>query len=129
MTYVIPIRQLLRPAAAQLTEKLRSLLRDEKADSQRRFRAALALADYVPESEAASWTEQDLKFVAEQLVSSNAEFQPLLRDALRPIRGQLLADLERIFADAKATDAQRLECRQCVCGLCRRTTSPGCRNC
>ena len=63
--------------------------------------------DYVPESEAASWSERDLKFVAEQLVSSNAEFQPLLRDALRPIRARLLGDLERIFADAKATDAQR----------------------
>ena len=90
------------------TEKFRAILRDEKADIQRRFRAALALADYVPESEAASWTEQDLKFVAEQLVASNAEFQPLLRDALRPIRARLLGDLERIFADPKATDGQRL---------------------
>ena len=51
--------------------------RDEKADRERRFRAALALADYVPESERASWTDQDLKLVAEQLVASNAEFQPL----------------------------------------------------
>ena len=32
----------------------------------------------------------------------------LLRDALRPIRARLLGDLERIFADAKATDAQQL---------------------
>ncbi len=54
-----------------------------------------------------SFDEQDLKFVAEQLVSSNAEFQPLLRDALRPIRARLLGDLERIFADAKATAAQQ----------------------
>jgi formylglycine-generating enzyme required for sulfatase activity len=84
------------------------VLRDERADSQRRFRAALALADYVPASEAASWTEQDLKFVADQLVSSNAEFQPLLRDALQPMRVRLLGDLERIFGDAKATDGQRL---------------------
>ena len=68
----------------------------------------MALADYVPESEAASWSERDLKFVAEQLVSSNAEFQPVLRDALRPIRARLLGDLERIFADAKATAAQQL---------------------
>ena len=68
----------------------------------------MALADYVPESEAASWTEHDLKFVTEQLVSSNAEFQPLLRDALRPIRARLLGDLERIFADTRATAAQQL---------------------
>ena len=108
VVYVGPIRQQLRPYAGELTEKLRAILRDEKAEADRRFRAAVALADYVPESEAASWSEQDLKFVAEQLVSSNAEFQPLLRDALRPIRARLLGDLERIFADAKATDAQRL---------------------
>ena len=68
----------------------------------------MALADYVPDSEAATWSEPDLKFVAEQLVSSNAEFQPLLRDALRPIRARLLGDLERIFADARATVAQQL---------------------
>ena len=108
VTYVAPIRQQLRPAATRLTEKLRGILRDEKADIPRRFRAALALADYVPESDAASWTEQDLKIVADQLVASNAEFQPLLRDALRPIRARLLGNLERIFADPKATDGQRL---------------------
>jgi formylglycine-generating enzyme required for sulfatase activity len=108
VTYVAPIREQLRPAATALTEKFRGILRDEKADIQQRFRAALALADYVPESEAASWTEQDLKIAAEQLVASNAEFQPLLRDALRPIRARLLGKLERIFADPKATEGQRL---------------------
>ncbi len=108
VVYVGPIRQQLRPYAGELTEKLRAILRDGKAEAIRRFRAAVALVDYVPESEAASWSEQDLKFVAEQLVSSNAEFQPLLRDALRPIRARLLGDLERIFADARATAAQQL---------------------
>jgi eukaryotic-like serine/threonine-protein kinase len=108
VVYVGPIRQLLRPYAGELTEKLRAILRDKKAEANRRFRAAVALVDYVPESEAAWWSEQDLKFVAEQLVSSNTEFQPLLRDALRPICARLLGDLERIFADAKATVAQQL---------------------
>ncbi len=108
VSYVLPIRQQLRPSAAQLTEQFRVLLRDEKVDAERRFRAALALADYVPDTEAAAWIDQDLKFVAQQLVSANAEFQPPLRDALRPIRARLLADLERIFADPTATDAQRL---------------------
>ena len=106
--YVGPIRQQLRPYAGELTEKLRAILRDVKAEAVRRFHAAVALADYVPETEAASWSEHDLRFVAEQLVMSNAEFQPLLRDALRPIRARLLGDLDRIFADPKATDAQKL---------------------
>ena len=108
VVYVGPIRQRLRPYAGELTEKLRAILRDEKAEDLRRFRAAVALVDYVPDSEADSWSEQHLKFVAEQLVLSNPESQPLLRDALRPIRARLLGDLERIFADAKATVAQQL---------------------
>ncbi len=107
VVYIDPIRQQLRPYASELTEKLWVVLRDEKAEAERRFRAAVALADYVPDSEAASWTDQDLKFVADQLVLSNAEFQPLLRDALRPIRARLLVELERIFAYSKALD-QRL---------------------
>ncbi len=171
VAYVLPIRQLLGPAGARLTERFRDLLRDDRADPERRFRAALALADYVsaseeragnefpdslrpvvarspdlatrpteglhspgpsgdlrsgrrrgqetraeqksashsrPVSEAAWWTEADLKFVAGQLVSANAEYQPLFREALRPIHARLLGGLERLFADAQATDARRL---------------------
>jgi serine/threonine protein kinase len=108
IAYIGPIRLLLRPYAGELTEKLRAILRDEQAEANRRFRAAVALADYVPASEAASWTAPDLQLVARQLISSNAEFQPLLRENLRPISGRLLADLETIFGDQKSTDAQRL---------------------
>ena len=108
VTYVMPIRRLLRRYSAQLTEVFRGLLRDEKTDSEHRFRAALTLAEYVPSTEASFWTDQDMKFVSERLVSANAEFQPLLREALRPIHKRLLADVERIFADPKATDAERL---------------------
>ncbi len=108
VAYIGPIRQQLRPYAGQLAEKSRAILRDEKAGIQRRFRAALALADYVPESDADSWTEQDLQFVAGQLVVENSEFQPLLRENLRPISKRLLPDLEKIFGNAKSTDAQRL---------------------
>ncbi len=110
VAYIGPIRQQRRPYSGELTEKLRAILRDEKAEANRRFRAAAALADYIPESEVASWTEQDLQFVAGQLVVENAEFQPLLRENLRPISGRLLADLEKIFgnADGKMTDEQRL---------------------
>jgi eukaryotic-like serine/threonine-protein kinase len=65
VVYAGPIRQLLRPYAGELTEKLRAIPRDEKAEAIRRFRAAVALVDYVAESEAAWWSEQDLKFVVE----------------------------------------------------------------
>lgn len=108
VSYIAPIRQLLRPYGNELTEKLRTLLRDEKADANRRFRAATALADYIPESESASWTDADLQFVAGQLLLANSEFQPLLRENLRPISKRLLPDLEEVFGDAKSTEAQRL---------------------
>ncbi|MDP1561061.1 MAG: formylglycine-generating enzyme family protein, partial [Pirellulaceae bacterium] len=107
-TYVGPIRELLKPYASQLTDVYGTLLRDETAPAERRFAAALALADYVPESEAATWTDSQLTFVAEQLVSANAEFQPTYRNLLRPIQARLLPDLDRIFKNASATDAQRL---------------------
>jgi eukaryotic-like serine/threonine-protein kinase len=108
VAYIAPIRQQLRPYAGELTEKLRTLLRDEKAEANRRFRAATALADYIPESESNSWTDADLQFVAGQLVLANSEFQPVLRENLRPISTRLLPDLERFFGDSKSTDAQRL---------------------
>ena len=108
VAYIAPIRQQLRAYAEELTEKLRAILRDEKADIQRRFRAAVALADYVPDSDAVGWTDEDLQFVAGQLVLANSEFQPLLRENLRPMSKRLLPDLEKIFGDTKSTDAQRL---------------------
>ena len=108
VTYVAPIRQELRPAAPQLTEKFRGSCATRKrtasGDSGRHWLWRIMS----PSPKAASWTDQDLKLVAEQLVASNAEFQPLLRDALRPIRARLLGDLERIFADPRATEGQRL---------------------
>ncbi len=114
VAYIAPIRQQLRPYAGELIEKLRAVLRDKKAESNRRFRAATVLADYVPGSEAASWTDAHLQFVAGQLVLANAEFQPLLRENLRPISKQLLADLEKIFGAVKSTDAQRLSAANAI---------------
>jgi serine/threonine protein kinase/formylglycine-generating enzyme required for sulfatase activity len=107
VTYILPIRALLRPAAAGLAERLRRLLHDDRAEPQRRFRAALALADEIHASGPSWWTDADLKFVAGQLVSANAESQPLLREALRSVRARLLGDLERLFRDAQS-DAHRL---------------------
>ncbi len=108
VAYIGPIRQQLRPYAGELSERLWAILRDETAVADRRFRAALALADYIPESEASSWSNEDLTFVVRQLVSANAEFQPLLRENLRPIHRRLLPNLETFFADPTATDGQRL---------------------
>ncbi len=39
---------------------------------------------------------------------------PILRENLRPIAGQMLDELEKIFGDAKATDAQRLSAANAI---------------
>lgn len=107
LAYFLPIRERLRFSSQDLTGPLQQIL-DNDTEPQRRFRAALALADYLPDDHQDSWDAEKLQFVARQLVSSNAETQPLLRKALRPIHQQLLPELERLFADPQATDGQRL---------------------
>jgi len=106
--YIAPLRELLKPYSGRLKSEFVDLLQDETATKERRFAAALALADYLSKVEIEALTESELTFVALQLVSSNAEFQPTLRELLRPIQRRLLPDLERVFQDPLATDAQRL---------------------
>ena len=109
VSYVGPIRSILSPFASELRADLDAILHNpsEDTDDDRRFRAAIALAEYVPVSETNAWSESDLQFVAQELVTYNAEFQPLLREALRPVHKQLIPYLERIFSDVAATDLQR----------------------
>lgn len=105
--YVLPIRHLFRPSAAKVSTSFSKVLHDSNVDPQRRFRAALALAEFASSDETI-WTEPILTFIAQELVLSNSDNQLILRDALRPIQDKLLTKLERIFNDASATDAQRL---------------------
>ncbi len=107
LTYVMPIRQQLRPYAATLTEEFRVVLREEN-DPQRRFRASLALADYVREADAAFWTQRDLQFVADQLVSANAVYQPQLWELLAPVDTRLVQPLQQVFVDSGRPENERL---------------------
>lgn len=107
-SYILPIRELLRPSASKLTDSLQRILQDPQVEPQRRFRAALALVDYTSSADDNLWSEPTLQLLCRQLVTTNAEVQPLLRDALRPIQGKLLSQLEQIFSDPANTDAQRL---------------------
>ncbi|MFM7073185.1 MAG: formylglycine-generating enzyme family protein [Planctomycetota bacterium] len=122
--YAIPIRERLRLLPATqfqtLTEELRSLLHGERVETHRRFGAALALAAYIPITDETFWTAGDLAFVARELVSANPEFQPELRRALRPIESRFRGELERIYTDAKATDAQRLAAANAFADYARR---------
>ncbi|MFM9116740.1 MAG: hypothetical protein ACKOU6_11340, partial [Planctomycetota bacterium] len=108
VTYVMPIRQQLKPHTAEISGRLQQLFHDEKEDPQRRFRAAMALADYVTAADQDFWTDSDRAFIVQQLVRENTEFQPLVREALRPIQGKLLEALEAIFVSTTAKEGERL---------------------
>jgi eukaryotic-like serine/threonine-protein kinase len=105
-SYLGVIRDELAPFKEQVQSELWELLHDEAKDRARRFHAGLALATYATASE--QWTPADATFIAEQLVDANLEDQPRLRDYLRPLDDRLLADLERIFVDAKASLSHQL---------------------
>ncbi|MEM1227654.1 MAG: protein kinase [Planctomycetota bacterium] len=108
IAYAAPIREQLKPVASSRTQRFGSILHDDAADKERRFRAALALADFVPSANAAFWTAADRRLVVKELVSTNPESQPPLRSLLSPIGELLLDDLERVFSDSEASDGQRL---------------------
>ena len=114
VAYIGPIRQRLKPHASELASKLTVILRDGKESVQRRFRAGIALADYASATDTWSWTELDLIFMADQLIASNAENQPLLRELLRPMRASLISDLERIFSDPKATEHRQVSAANAI---------------
>ncbi|MFM8252474.1 MAG: protein kinase domain-containing protein [Planctomycetota bacterium] len=119
VNYAIAIRQQLRPWAGQFITQLRHVFQDETAPVSRRFRAALALVDYVPSHEFESWNPEDIKLVAQQLVKQNTEFLPQVRAALWPLHRQLLPELERICKDIAASDSDRLRAAQAIVDYAR----------
>jgi serine/threonine protein kinase/formylglycine-generating enzyme required for sulfatase activity len=106
LVYVEPIRERLRPYAAELTPGLSVILADESADPRRRFSAAIALAAYVPADDAKVWNKRDLEFVTRTLIASSFELQPTLRQALRPIRIPLLGELAKILRETSLSNVQ-----------------------
>lgn len=106
--YILPIIELLRPYSAECTHTLTRTLRDSSAKASQRFRAAIALAEFIPEVESEFWNEEDLTLISRQLVAYNPDFQPTLRDGLRPIAKKLISHLERIFDDSNEKDRLRV---------------------
>jgi hypothetical protein len=111
VSYLGVIRDRLAPFERCVEAELWELLHSDSSvggtkDPARRFRAGLALATYATFSE--QWTPDDQTFLVAQFVAANPEHQPRIREYLRPLDSRLLGDLERVFADAKATESQQL---------------------
>ncbi|MFM8475604.1 MAG: SUMF1/EgtB/PvdO family nonheme iron enzyme [Planctomycetaceae bacterium] len=107
LTYVAPIRNRLRQFSGKLRPQWLELMRNPAEPAARRFRAALGVVGLDGEQASTDWTDAEINFIATELSTSFAEHQPLLRELLRPISGQLVPVLDRLFdADTSTTDQQ-----------------------
>ena len=111
---VEPIRTRLRQYASELRPQWLEVLRNTQEPATRRFWAALGLAGLDGHQSQTEWSEADLRFIAEQMVSSFAEYQPQLRNLLRPIGGQLVPSLDTLFDAETATEDQQINATMAI---------------
>jgi hypothetical protein len=97
--YLLPIRQILSPRGDSLAEPMAKRLKDSADKPEARFRAAIALAEFQKQPSDLDWDRDTTKFVAEQLVSANPEFQPIYRKGLRSVKEKLVGALTGLFID------------------------------
>lgn len=114
LAYVAPIRTRLRPYASELRPQWLDVLRSTQEPATRRFRAALGLASLDGDQSQTEWSDTDLRFIAEQLASSFAEYQPQLRNLLRPIGVRLVPSLDTLFDAETATEDQKINATMAV---------------
>jgi formylglycine-generating enzyme required for sulfatase activity len=108
LAYVAPIRTRLRQYANDLRPKWLDILRNEQESNARRFRAALGLAGLDGEQSQTEWADGDLQFIASELASSFAEYQPQWRNLLRPMGTKLVPSLDKLFDAETATEDQQI---------------------
>jgi serine/threonine protein kinase/formylglycine-generating enzyme required for sulfatase activity len=111
-TELAVIREALRGHANTLSEGLWGVLGDTQDDSERRFRAACALAGFdgaEADAQQGRW-QQASKFVAGQLLvavqRNPSHYAPLL-EMLRPVRHTLVPPLAEVFRQRQRPDSER----------------------
>ena len=102
--YLQPITKVLEPYKDEFIPDLWAKLNDLSTNSGKRFRAALALANYDPKSK--YWTDRHDNFVVTHLVSSNPDVQSVFRAELRPIANRLRTPLFQQFIDNEQPESQ-----------------------
>jgi hypothetical protein len=98
------VRAELLPFKGDLAEKLWAELADSSADSNRRFRAACALAAYAPDD--SRWEEYG-QFVVYKLIGENALTIRDWKNAFEPVGHRLLPSLAAALEDNSWGAAQR----------------------
>ena len=111
-TELAVIRDALRGQANALSERLWKVLGDNQDDSERRFRAACALAGFdvaIDQPHQGRW-QQASPFVTGQLLvavqRNPSHYAPLL-EMLRPVRNTLLGPLAEVFRQRQRPDSER----------------------
>ena len=106
--YVSVIRDRLKPYAADLGPLWLEVLRNPGERRSRRFRAAMGLAGLEGKQSAEAWTPADLEMIASELTGSFSEYQPELRELLRPLKDLLIPELDSLFDAERSTSEQRI---------------------
>jgi serine/threonine protein kinase/formylglycine-generating enzyme required for sulfatase activity len=106
LRWIEPLRLRLELYPEQCDELLESF-RNPVQSKTSRFRVGLLLAGLNPAKLRLSWTEEDLKFLAESLSLAGINEQEDARRLLRPLGERLVPHLNRIFDEAEATGAQQ----------------------
>jgi serine/threonine protein kinase/formylglycine-generating enzyme required for sulfatase activity/SpoVK/Ycf46/Vps4 family AAA+-type ATPase len=101
LEYFEVIRDRLKPYSGEIKGVLQSKLHDSASAPHARFRAAAALADYLPDT--TTWSKDELRMLVEELTSANTDVQPRLRDWLRPIGNVLREELEQVYVHGHST--------------------------
>ncbi|MFM8213023.1 MAG: hypothetical protein ACKN82_00055, partial [Pirellula sp.] len=112
--FLIPIRTVLEKYASRLNPGFTELLNNTAVGDQQRFRAAIALVVFLPQTESSLVLENNWRFIAEQLISQNAEYQPILREALRSRADRLIPELTQLFSTNNSTDSQKLSAANAI---------------
>lgn len=108
LVYVEPIRTRLRQYANELRPQWLEILRNDQEPNARRFRAALGLAGLDGNPTQTDWTDVDLQFIASELSLSFAEYQPQLRNLVRPLGSKLVPSLDTLFDTESASEDQQI---------------------
>ena len=100
---------ILRKHEQGTDKRLRQLLEDPKADPERRFRAACALANSDDAQVEKRW-DAVAPFLADRflaaVIKNPGDYSPLI-ETLRPIRQRLLPPLASIFRDTGRSESER----------------------
>ncbi len=103
------MRQALLGHQHAIVQRLWVVLENPQADADQRFRAACALAGYVPNGNEQRWRSAS-RFITEQLLESvinnPSHYSPLM-EMLRPIRERLLPPLSTVFRDKGRLETER----------------------